>query len=113
MKTSEVLLAARELIATPEKWTKGEFARAADGRKAHSLDEEAVCWCLVGALTNVISTRPGGADLAAEARQRLREAIVNIDVPVYAWNDRAERTHAEVIEALTKAAALAAAEEQS
>lgn len=33
----------------PERWHKGEYAANADGKRVNPLDEEAVCWCIMGA----------------------------------------------------------------
>lgn len=40
----------KELLDKPEKWTKGVSARDSNGYKAGPLNENAVCWCLTGAI---------------------------------------------------------------
>jgi hypothetical protein len=50
MTTAETLKAARELIANPERWTKGWFAKKADGSDTNSRNPDAYCWCAYGAL---------------------------------------------------------------
>ncbi len=53
MKPSEVLRAARKLIETPDKWTKGEYARDAEGKVCPRRGKEACQWCASGALQYV------------------------------------------------------------
>lgn len=38
-----------ELLDSPEKWTKGYFARNKTGDPTESHDNDACCWCLIGA----------------------------------------------------------------
>ena len=40
----------RELLDSPEKWIKGALARDKNGNKVLSQDENAIQWCLVGAI---------------------------------------------------------------
>ena len=42
---------AYEVISSPEKWTKGTYARDSSGFPTGSRCSESVCWCAVGALT--------------------------------------------------------------
>jgi hypothetical protein len=47
---------AYELLDSPDKWTKGAFARDKDGATVpyeQLADDAAVCWCLDGALMKV------------------------------------------------------------
>lgn len=44
-----VLITARALIDTPEKWTKGTYARDAEGLSC-SVDAEACSFCAMGAM---------------------------------------------------------------
>lgn len=50
MTPLETLKAARQLISDPAKWTQGELARDADGKQVPPLDDNATCWCSIGAL---------------------------------------------------------------
>jgi hypothetical protein len=50
MDTIEVLEKARELISAPERWTYGMLARNQRGLSVDPLSDEAVSWCLSGAL---------------------------------------------------------------
>jgi hypothetical protein len=53
MNTVELLKAARELVANPKTWTKGEMARDANGHPTGWGDSDAVCWCAMGAMAKV------------------------------------------------------------
>lgn len=46
----DVLKAGRELIADPERWTQGTYARDADGNRVYYDSPAAVCWCSQGAV---------------------------------------------------------------
>lgn len=48
--TKQVLMRAREIIATPATWLQGDFAADADGKPVNSLDETAICFCSLGAV---------------------------------------------------------------
>ena len=47
------LIAARALIDTPEKWTKGAFQRNATGRAVAPHDEAVAAYCAFGAIRRV------------------------------------------------------------
>ena len=42
---------AYELLADAKNWTRGTNARDAQGNEVSSLSEDAVCWCIYGAVT--------------------------------------------------------------
>lgn len=50
MTPLEVLVAARELISDPSKWTQNAIARMPDGTECSEHDPEAVSWCALGAI---------------------------------------------------------------
>lgn len=86
MTTLEILKAARELLAVPERWTTGVLAKSQDGSEVAPNSTEAVCWCI------------SGACLKIDGSQFLNviEALkIGTAVPI--WNDAPERTHAEVL----------------
>ena len=56
----DVLIAGRELISDPSRWTQGYFARDSAGEGMLSSDPAAVCWCSVGALAKVAPTEWDG-----------------------------------------------------
>ena len=102
MKPSEILLAAKEKINTPEKWTQGELAKNARGEKVPRYSETAVCWCSLGAICAVAESET--AKVESRAESSLRQVVIQrIDI----WNDDPERTHEEVMNAFDKAIALA------
>jgi hypothetical protein len=119
MKASEVLRAAAEKIATPEKWTRCALARDSDGHRqtgyAGARAPESVCWCLEGALLAASPPDPDDdTDVDGEAFDRAFEYVQlsTGDEKLHVWNDRDGRTHQEVLAALTKAAELAESEGQ-
>ena len=107
---ARVLRAARERIATPERWTQGEYARDAYGEKMPENDfSGAYCWCSIGAIRgdsafNVSPEIQDAEDLLARVIGE-RTAFKLPD-----WNDATDRTHAEVLAAFDAAIILATAE---
>lgn len=100
MKVSKVLIAARAVIADPKNWTKGSFAKDANGHKRYAIAPEAVCWCALGAVMRV-----GANDVLFGA------ACYWLDGAAGTWmggyNDA--HTHAEVLEVFDRAIASAEA----
>lgn len=47
--TREQLIGMRKLIEDPSRWTTNTYARDKDGKVVEPNDENAACWCLVGA----------------------------------------------------------------
>lgn len=63
----EVLTEARELITPPERWTRGWYARDAEGREVDATDPNAVCFCSIGALCRAEGRfEPGVSPVATE-----------------------------------------------
>lgn len=106
MTTREILIAARALIATPERWTQGDRARDAAGAPIDPCDPRAVCWCISGALE---AADPSGSDMDGfiGAALALEKVIVGLGhrAAIGDFNDAPERTHAEVLAAFDKAIA--------
>lgn len=98
MTVYEVLLGMRDLLDSPERWTRGVFGRDEQGHMVGALNDRARAWCLVGAACKV---DPHG-ECVNEARDILGELAGG---ELTAWNDRPERTHAEVIDLLDRAIA--------
>jgi len=117
VRPSLILAAARALIATPEKWTRGAFGRTADGTPCSSGDPDAVAFCLSGAL---ISASNEDYQAWQEATVYLKRVIAAelegrpnwTGLSVIGYSDNSERTHGEVLAALSRACALAIAEGQ-
>ena len=57
MKTiTEQLIAEKELLSDPSRWTKGEVARDSNGKLVETESATAVCWCQLGASMKLQST---------------------------------------------------------
>ena len=103
MKISEALIQGKSLIEKPESWTKGAYARNEKGERRWSNDEDAVCFCSLGAMSRVTSqiecrTDPQGRDIYYNGVGYL-EAAMGECVPTF--ND--EHSHVEVMAAWDKA----------
>jgi hypothetical protein len=59
--TKTVLTCAEALIRSPGRWTRGAYARRADGRAVDVLHPDAVCWCAVGAVLRVAEDEASAA----------------------------------------------------
>lgn len=98
MTPLEVLTAARALIAEPEHWCRGTYARDKAGVKVSPRSPDAVSFCLTEAIYRL--SRPD---------YRLRGEIFQIlsritsDSAIAGWQDT--HTHAEVIGLLDQAIA--------
>ena len=90
------LQATRALIARPEQWTTGRYARNSDGLEVAFNADEATCFCLEGAVMRV-----AGGDSSANDRYRHIVRAIEAVRPTYiAFNDT--HTHAEVLELLDR-----------
>lgn len=97
MDALSVLRGARALIATPDKWTQGAYARDAEGGERLPMDDHAVCWCAFGAISRV-SENDWSNPTDYQAIHFEFSRFVGDSSLVY-WNDLAGRTHAEVLDA--------------
>lgn len=97
--TRDTLVAARALIAEPEAWTQGAFAKRADGGNTAAIAPAAICWCARGAIEMASRGSFENENAAVYAFQKAN------DTPSFIaeWNDAPERTHAEVIAAFDRA----------
>ena len=114
--TRKLLGRTRDRIENPAHWTQFFSARDCIGNAVDFLDEDAVCWCLTGALNleeflmsgskwdNGIFGTLETRHTAKQARQYIREAMwdMNLDAetPVGLNN---EHDHATVMRAVNKA----------
>ncbi len=120
MTPLEILRGARALLADEARWTRGVVARNVDGDDVPYSESQAVCWCAVGAIFRSSDDRssrwPSDREYAAG---KLFAAAAHIGFDDFSslfdhigrWNDRPERTHAEVIAAFDRAIELAEKEE--
>lgn len=100
-KPSEALRAARELLTPEGAWIQEAFAQDATGHPVSPRSENAVCWCVMGALKRNDWNLVG---IFAEAFRYLCSAV---DEWAPDWNDKPGRTQAEVLTAFSKAISLA------
>ena len=105
MKTSEILIKARDLIADPAQWTQKASARDAQGTRKNAFADTATCWCSDGALVRV-SNQPADPSKYSRAGAALREAAGGHSY-VVEFNDT--HTHAEVMTMFATAIATARA----
>ncbi len=98
----------KELLSNESKWTKGVYARNADGAGVSSNAETAVSWCLLGALNHCYNSGELPKSLR-EAETAIYQALLTLpdvaaemqlfgdSMPNPArWNDAPGRTFADV-----------------
>ena len=107
MTPAQLLRDARALIATPERWTQGTFARDAAGRRTYTWADDACRWCAFGAV--IASAGKDNDPLVDPAVALLSKAVGWRDLTL--WNDYPNRTHRDILAGLDRAIALAEAEE--
>lgn len=113
MDALDILKSARDLLSDEKRWTKGHYARDAQGRPTppHAID--AVCWCPEGAIAKFSACAEDGTVNSIQVDKVLLgaflalEATTNTDYVetdgavfqsrLWPWNDAPERTHAEVL----------------
>lgn len=119
-EASEILLKAAELIEPEGAWTRDEYWRAPEGEysdfhfKADWYGDDTVdpkpwgntatCFCLLGAIGHVMQIDPDDVEGVPEI---IGPLLAVTGDRIASWNDAKERTQAEVIAALRKAADLA------
>ncbi len=107
MNAIKVLTKARELLAVPERWTKRAEARNTKRREVYWSSEDAVCWCLAGAISK-ISPSMRDAWRAEDALDAVAPpAPRSSERPYIAFNDRRSTTHADILALLDRAIAKA------
>jgi hypothetical protein len=99
---ANILECAAKLIET-KGWTQGSYARDANDGAVSSLDKNAECFCIIGALSHVSL----GYD--SNTRRKAYQFATNIihNERLTTWNDDPARTKEEVITFLKSAAELA------
>jgi hypothetical protein len=94
---ADVLRAARALIAEPERWTRGVFARDAKGQSIPLFDKRAERFCVLGACRNIADPLPEYI-LGDEAELALDEVCAELHgKTIPAFNDDPQTTHADVL----------------
>ncbi len=54
----------KELLSSPDKWTKKMLARNEQGKEVAVMSSDAACWCLLGALCKCYDRNAKGYDEA-------------------------------------------------
>lgn len=103
MKSSKVLLKAMDIIATPDRWTKGSYARDSVGGNISTFSKDAVCFCSIGALSKT------GEFSGSKAGSYLTQALPPKKT-IVSFNDARKTTHADVMEKFMTAYFLAVAD---
>lgn len=70
MSQQDLLAPVRAVLSSAAAWTKLTYARDAAGNACAPVSDEAVCWCLLGAIEKAYPTHAGSA-----ARQRLASVL--------------------------------------
>jgi hypothetical protein len=105
MTTAQIL---RDAAALVEKgWTQGCAAREIDGVFTGFSSGKASCWCVSGAIARAIYDLGGDVGSRSSVYPYLWTAIGTKFQA--GWNDSPDRTQAEVVAALLRAAELAEA----
>jgi hypothetical protein len=115
MSELNILLAVRELLASPKRWTQGANARRRNGSYVSYAESAATQWCLNGAVQRVVYNEVlTVCDLKVITKainllvdniclERIESGIsAPIGLPIAIWNDAEERTHADVLVLLDK-----------
>jgi hypothetical protein len=104
IKIAKILIGAKALIATPDKWIK--FTEATDGICAvNYTNKKAKCFCLGGAISRSGFNAGKDYTVAVQARGFIRD-VIGVQIIAY-YNDKPLRTHIQVMRVLDKAITLA------
>ena len=98
-ETLAIAIEARKVLQSPKAWTKGTFARDADGNKVSSYDKNAVCWCLEGAIHKASdSLRGHSTEIWNVMDEFLKEKYGYSSMVAY--NDHTLREHSDIVRML-------------
>lgn len=110
----DFLVATRDVIADPEHWTQGTWARDADGESVDAFSPDAVRWCAVGAMEKVERTigkvdpdsELSGFILWGKSRKYLRKTVSELNIEkvgssIHMYND--SHSHDDVLRVLDQA----------
>jgi len=121
IKTSEILVRARELIDRPEKWTKIIFARNENDCERSVESRQATKYCAVGSCRRAYYEATGDARYSSRAQKELRDAMDSVIPPkpgefyrsVSGFNDRVETQHGDVMRLFDEAIRVAKTKEET
>lgn len=85
-----------ELLDKPEKWIQGELAKNAKGETTLPTSQDAVCYCLMGALMKCYGNKSSIIPIEAKVRKALGEDQFHGGSYVN-WNDDPQRKYEEVL----------------
>ena len=93
--TTEQLIAEKELLSDPSRWTKGHLARGANGSPISHFSKDAVCWCQLGAAQKIRFTFDLELRPAAISSQFIRNDIARLFgfSCAIGFNDHPDTTH--------------------
>lgn len=74
-----------ELLDTPEKWCKGDFARTSDGKAIAPTNLNASCFCLLGSVYHCYSSSSAVNEIYLAIAQRIKAD--GWEGNVSTWND--------------------------
>lgn len=102
MTVRELLIRTRARLEVPERWTQRTVARCAEGLPVLSSAPDATCWCLDGALQAEAFAGDTPVEVWFPALEGARAILRSIaGGPITEWQDRVERTHADVLDLLS------------
>lgn len=107
MTPREILIKARELISKPEQWNQGCMARNKDNQVVHSYSDDAVRWCAIGAIRNIVCSNGyvGVEHLLIHCIPDDYKPYMRSNATLAEFND--DKTHKEVLGLFDKAIELA------
>lgn len=90
----------KELLSSPERWTKGAERRDADGEPTLLEGEHVASRCLYGALYCAYRATPERFE--AELKIKVEFIGMGVNKTLYEWNDAPERTFEDVRQLVTE-----------
>lgn len=106
-EAKQVLAEAADLLAPAGAWLQGRMARSAAGKPIACTDPAAACFCAFGAIYRVTHAKYGSSRAGTGVQTKALELLgLAHGLPrISDWNDAADRTQAEVVDAFRRAAA--------
>lgn len=89
-KTVEAFEKVEALLAKPEAWAKGQYARDRNGYECSATNDKAVCWCIEGAAMRVHSHASVIPLMDGVGESRGYDGVVD-------FNDDPKTTHADIL----------------
>lgn len=77
----------KDLLYSPTKWLKNSFAKDENGKVCHSTDDQAACWCVMGAIIRCYPTKnPDDYNRYCDILDSILEEIAP-HTTISVWND--------------------------